>query len=67
MWSCGVMLFVMLYGKYPFEDMREAVLPDVHIPDRCLQAVGHHVQMQGPPPKAAYDIALSVWQSPSWS
>ena len=34
-WSCGVMLYVMLYGQYPCEDPREIVLQDILIPDRC--------------------------------
>ena len=42
-WSCGVMLYVMLYGHYPCEDTREIVLQDIQIPDRCVQAVGHQV------------------------
>ena len=37
-WSCGVMLYVMLYGQYPNEDPRATVLQDIQIPDRCVQA-----------------------------
>ena len=33
-WSCGVMLYVMLYGHYPAEDTREMVLQDIQIPNR---------------------------------
>ncbi|CAK0733351.1 hypothetical protein CVIRNUC_000261 [Coccomyxa viridis] len=33
-WSCGVMLYVMLYGQYPNEDPRATVLQDIQIPDR---------------------------------
>lgn len=33
-WSCGIMLFVMLYGFYPYDDTREIVLKDIPIPDR---------------------------------
>ena len=33
-WSCGVMLFVMLYGHYPYDDTREIVLQDIPIPNR---------------------------------
>ncbi len=33
-WSCGVMLYVMLYGRYPCEDTRELLLQDIKIPDR---------------------------------
>ena len=37
-WSCGVMLYVMLYGQYPNEDPRATVLQDIQISDRCVQA-----------------------------
>ena len=33
-WSCGVMLYVMLYGHYPAEDTREMVLQNIQIPER---------------------------------
>lgn len=33
-WSCGVMLFVMLYGRYPFEDTRDIVFQEIDIPDK---------------------------------
>jgi len=33
-WSCGVMLFVMLYGHYPYDDTREIILQDIPIPKR---------------------------------
>ncbi|BDA51315.1 Serine/threonine-protein kinase SAPK3 [Coccomyxa sp. Obi] len=33
-WSCGVMLFVMLFGEYPFVDAREVMLREVQFPER---------------------------------
>ena len=48
-WSCGVMLYVMLYGQYPAEDTREMVLQDIQIPNRCAQAVIHRALLQDLP------------------
>ncbi|CAL8466327.1 g5863 [Coccomyxa elongata] len=33
-WSCGVMLFVMFFGEYPFADVREVMLGEVQFPEQ---------------------------------
>ena len=40
-WSCGIMLFVMLYGFYPYDDTREIVFKDSPIPDRWEGVTAH--------------------------
>ena len=40
-WSCGIMLFVMLYGFYPYDDTREIVFKDIPIPDRWEGVTAH--------------------------
>jgi serine/threonine-protein kinase SRK2 len=34
LWSCGVYLYVMLYGRYPFDNWEDVLTKDIKLPAR---------------------------------
>ena len=48
-WSCGVMLYVMLYGRYPFDSPPGANVPKAA---EILQMLDKMVSMRYPIPEA---------------
>jgi serine/threonine protein kinase len=39
-WSIGVMLFVMVYGCYPFEQLQDVLVRDINLPERPAVSEG---------------------------
>lgn len=71
-WSCGIMLFVMLYASYPFEQVSDILTRDIALPERppISDAAKHLIRsMSKPNPVERLkleDVCKHPWVAEVW-